>query len=81
VIPISAVEPWAVESMEPRAGADEDSVNEVVGAPISVRRTSIRIIRVVAISAYWRGTHISRTHSDSDSNANLRVSNATQRKS
>ena len=44
----------AVEAMEPRAGADEYSVHEVIRAPIAVRRAIIRLIIVISVIANRR---------------------------
>lgn len=62
----AAVERTPVESMEPRAGTDEYSVHEVIRAPISVGRASVRSVRVVTVGANRRCTdrHSYRTNSD-----------------
>lgn len=76
MIPIAAaIVRAAVEAMEPRAGADEYSVHEVVRAPISIRRASVWSIRVVAVGANRRCTnrHAHRTNSDSYSHSYLRA--------
>lgn len=76
MIPIAAaVVRAAVEAMEPRAGADEYSVHEVVRAPISIRRANVWSIRVVAVGANRRCTnrHAHRTNSDSYSHWYLRA--------
>jgi len=69
------VEPTAsVESaVEPRTGADEDSAVEPARTVVAVRRTRVRVIRVVAVSAGRSWADVSRTDSDcnrADSDAN-----------
>ena len=68
-----------VEAMEPRAGADEYSVHEVVRSPVSVGRASVWGVRVVAVSAYRRGPYVTGTNSDADSHAHLRACNGAHR--
>jgi len=68
-----------VEAMEPRAGADEYSVHEVVRSPISIGRASVWGIRIVAVSAYRRGPYVTGTNSDADSHAHLRACNGAHR--
>jgi len=72
----AAVVAGTVEPMEPRAGPDEYSVREVVRTPISVRRASIRRIRVVTVSADRR----TADHSNADSHSYLRARNSAHRK-
>ena len=85
IIPMSivtaAVIRTTVEPMEPGAGADEYSVREVIRAPISVRRASVRSIRVVAVSAYRRRSdrYSHRTNSDPYSHSYLRARNSAHR--
>jgi hypothetical protein len=82
IIPIAAaIVRAAVEAMEPRAGADEYSVHEVVRAPISIRRASVRSIRVVAVGANRRCTnrHAHRTNSNSYSHSYLRARHCAHR--
>lgn len=69
----------AVETMEPRAGADEYSVHEVVRPPISVGRASVWGVRIVAVSAYRREPYVTGTNSDADSHAHLRACNGAHR--
>ncbi len=38
----------------PRAYSDEHSVHEVVRSPVTIRCTSIRIIRIKSVFAHWR---------------------------
>ena len=66
-----------VEPMEPWAGADEYSVREVVRAPISVGRASVRSIRVVAVGAHWRRPNRYANRTKSDSHSYLRARNST----
>jgi hypothetical protein len=47
----TAIETPAVESMEPRASPDEDSVEEPIRAVVTVRRASVWVIIIVAIGA------------------------------
>jgi hypothetical protein len=69
----------AIEAMEPRAGANEYTVHEVVRSPVSVRRASVWGVRIVAVSAYRRGPYVTGTNSDADSHAHLRVGNGAHR--
>ncbi len=64
-----------VEAMEPRAGANEYSVREVVRAPISVGRASVRSIRVVAVGAHWRRPNRDANRTDADSYSYLSARN------
>jgi hypothetical protein len=60
-------------AVEPRACADEDSAVEPVRTVVAVRRTRVRVIRVVAVSARRSCADVSRTDSDchrADSDAN-----------
>ncbi len=68
-----------IETMEPRAGADEYSVREVVRAPISVGRASVRRIRVVAVGAHWRRPNRDANRTDADSHSYLRARNSAHR--
>jgi hypothetical protein len=47
----TAIETPAVESMEPRASPDEDSVEEPIRAVVTVWRASVWVIIIVAIGA------------------------------
>jgi hypothetical protein len=71
----------AVEAMEPRAGPDKYSVHEVIRAPISIGRASVRSIWVVTVSAYRRrpNRYANRTNSDSHSYSYLRARNGAHR--
>src|SRR3984957_10783524 len=69
-----------VEPMEPRAGADEHSVREVIRAPISVGRASVRSIRVVAVGAHWRRPNRDANRTDADSHSYLCARNCAHRK-
>ena len=70
-----AIEPTTVattiEAMEPRAGADKHAAHEVVRAPVSIRRASVRVIRVVTPVTHRRGTDVSGA--DSHAHNDLRV--------
>jgi hypothetical protein len=46
----------------PRAGADEHAIKKPIWAVVAVRRTSIRIIIVVAVSANRRWAIIARAN-------------------
>jgi hypothetical protein len=76
----AAIIRMTVESMEPRAGADEYSVREVVRAPISIGRASVRSIRVVAVGAHWRRPNRDANRTDADSHSYLRACNRAHRK-
>jgi len=56
----------------PGACADEDPVREPAWAVISIGSAIVRIIRVIAVRADWRSSHIS-AEADSDSDLGLRV--------
>jgi hypothetical protein len=61
-------------SVEPGASADEDTVGEVARAPVSVGRTGIRIVRVIAIGAGgWASYVATNANPDSDPDLRLRV--------
>ena len=78
--PIVAVTPVvrSVPAVEPRAGADEDAVHEVVRAVEAVGGAGVRIITVVAIGADRGGTDRDShgTNANADTNADLRVGTA-----
>lgn len=46
----------------PRAGADEHATDEPVWTVVAVRRTSIRVIIIVAIGAYRHRPNVSRAY-------------------
>ena len=74
-----------VAAVEPRAGADEDSAVEPARTVVAVRRTRVRVIRVVAVSAHWSFADVSRTdpncnRADSDANRySLRIGSRYER--
>jgi hypothetical protein len=76
----AAVVAGTVEPMEPWAGSDEYSVREVVRAPISVGRASVRSIRVVAVGAHWGRPNRDANRADADSYSYLRARNTAHRK-
>ena len=78
----AAIIPVTIEAMEPRAGTDENSVHEVIRAPVAIGRTRVRSIRVVAISAHRRRADGNSygTNSDSHSDPNLSARNGAHRK-
>jgi hypothetical protein len=73
-----AIEPatiaTAIEAMEPRAGADKHAAHEVVRAPVSIRRASIGVIRVVTPVTDRCGTDVSRADSHADNDLRVRRS-------
>lgn len=66
------------EAVEPGASADEDASNEPVRAVKAVRRASIWVIVIVAVSAYRSGPEVSGTNANA--NGNLRVGGHRSRK-
>jgi hypothetical protein len=62
----------SVEAMKPRAGAYKHATDKVVWTVVAIRRTSIRVISVVAVGANRSGTVVGRTDSNAD-NYSLRV--------
>jgi hypothetical protein len=68
---VAIEEATAAETMEPRPGADENSAGEKLWTVEPIRRATVGVIPVVAISAYWRWTNIARLNSNS--NRHLRV--------
>lgn len=69
----------AVIAVVPRASADKDAVHKPVRAIVAGRRTSVRIVAVVAISTDRRGTNrdSDRANANADSHTDLRVSAAS----
>jgi hypothetical protein len=69
----------AVETVEPRTHADKNAAIEVFGTVIAVRRASVWVISVVAVSAVgWRTDiswrrNIARTNSNAYANSNLGI--------
>jgi hypothetical protein len=60
------VEPmWSVETMKPRARANEYPSSKPIRAIVSVRRAGIRVISIVAVRADRRGTHVPVSRPDS----------------
>lgn len=41
----------------PRARADKDATRKPFGTVVAVGRTSIRVVRVITVSADWRASH------------------------
>src|SRR5277367_5270741 len=69
----------SIPTRVPWASADEEAAKEPVGAVIAVRRTGIRIVRVVAPGAdRWSGNidrcRIINHWTDTDTHGNLRMS-------
>jgi hypothetical protein len=60
----SSIESWpvepmrSVEAMKPRAHADEHPSSKPVRTIVSVRRTSVRVVPIVAVRADGRGAHV-----------------------
>jgi hypothetical protein len=69
--PIVAISVTIVMSVVPRADADENSVDEVIGAVIAIRRAGVRGIVIVTIGASGWRTVVAGT--DTDGDMNLRV--------
>jgi len=67
----------SIVAVIPRAGADENSVDEPVRPIVAIRCASIGVIPVVAISAY-RGVTV--TAANSNGNPNLRLRRSRRRK-
>jgi hypothetical protein len=60
----------APKTVEPRASADEHAADEVVRAPVAVRRARVRVSRIVAVSANGSRTKVSRAaEPDADYNS------------
>jgi len=78
--PIAATVTTPAPASKPRAGANEDAVYKVVGAVISIRRTSVRGIAVITVSAHWSRAVIStdRTYSNADGNLRVRETRCKQ---
>jgi hypothetical protein len=67
----------SIETMEPRASPDEESVYEPIGAVVAVRRARIRVIAVVPVGASRTWTQIDRTNSNAY--RNLRMGRKSRR--
>jgi hypothetical protein len=69
----------AVETVEPGTHSDKNAAIEVFGTVIAVRRASVWVISVVAVSAVGRRTEVSRrrniarTNSNAYANSNLGI--------
>jgi hypothetical protein len=61
----------SIKAMEPGAGADENSANEIIRAVVPVRRACIGEIAIVAVRACRRRTDIAWTDCDADSNLRM----------
>lgn len=82
---VAAVAPapaWPIKSaavaMEPRAGTDEDAVNEPIRPIVSVGRACVGGIRVVTVGAYWRrpDSNGDWANSDAYAHSHLRIRSA-----
>jgi hypothetical protein len=75
----ASVEPsTAVVTMEPRTSADKHAPDKVIRTVVAVWRASVGGIPIVAVCADWRSVNVSgpainRRHSNSNSEADLRV--------
>src|SRR6266852_5281625 len=71
---------WMSPSVVPGACTDKDPVSEPARAIVAVGRASIRIVRVIAVSANRRSSHVAiagagaEADSHSDSDLSLRIS-------
>jgi hypothetical protein len=69
-----SIEPAAaIESVEPRAGADKCSAHEIVRTVVAIGRAGIRRVVIIAIRANRRRPNVRRPHSESNSDSNLRA--------
>ena len=68
----AAVETSPVIAVIPGAGTDKHAVDKVVRAVVAIRRTTIRVIPIVAVSADRSGTVVRWTNSNADKHS-LRV--------
>ena len=68
-----AVSTTAIVAVVPRAGADKDTADKVVGAVESIRRASVRVIVVVTVGANGSYADVARAHSNADRNLSLGV--------
>src|ERR1700722_6644482 len=59
-------ESTAKSAAEPRTGSDKDTAVEIAGTVKTIRRTRVRIISIVAVSARRRAFDVTRSPSDSD---------------
>jgi len=72
----------AVEAMEPRTRADKGAPYEPVRTVVTIGCTCVRIVAVVAVSAYGSGTHVCRANTHTDHHAlRVRVRRAEQENS
>jgi hypothetical protein len=58
----------AMETMEPRPGANKDPAGEPLGSIEAVRCAGVRIIVVVAVRAHRSRPHVNRSHAHLDAN-------------
>jgi hypothetical protein len=63
---IASIEPVSVVAVIPGTCANEHAANEPIRAVVAVRRTSIGVIIIVAVSAYRRWAVVSRADANSD---------------
>jgi hypothetical protein len=54
------VEPVTVVAVIPGADADEHAINEPIWAVVAVRRASVGVIIIIAVSANWRWAVVNR---------------------
>src|SRR5713101_2888605 len=66
---VASVIIWVSPAVVPGPSADKDPVREPARTVVAVGRATIRIVRVITISADWRASDIAakaNAHSDSD---------------
>jgi hypothetical protein len=68
-----AVSATAIVTVVPRAGADKDAADKVVGSVESIRRAFVRVIVVVTVGANGGYADVARAHSNANRNLSLRV--------
>ena len=78
VVTVAAASPVTIAgpviAVVPRARANKDAARKPLRSVVSIRRTRVWIIRVVAISACGRWSDITRADSNSHRNLRLRIS-------
>jgi hypothetical protein len=66
-----AVSATAIVAVVPRAGADKDAADKVVGTVESVRRALVGVVAVVSVGANGSYADVAVARADSNSNGNL----------
>jgi hypothetical protein len=77
---IVTVAPAPTPAVEPRTGADEYAIHEVVRTVVPVGRAGVRIVSVVSISAEWSCSDPYADWTNADAHRNLRVRLARRKK-